>query len=99
MFCGTHLRLNPDKMNIQALDIGLEVRELVEEGLSFAEVVLVSPVVQPAVHLSGVEAIFKGDAFERRCELTVVLYALSEVFYHLKQSIILCIQLSCFAIN
>ena len=60
-------------MNIESLDIGLEVRELVEEVLPFTEIVLISPVVQPAVHLSGVEAVLKSDAFERRSELAVVL--------------------------
>lgn len=76
-------------MYIQTLDIGLVLWKLVEEGLSFTEVVFVSPVGQPAIYVGGVESVLKTHAFKRWRERTMVLQAVPKVFYHLKKYLML----------
>lgn len=67
-------------MYIKSLDVSLELRELVEEVLSFLELVLVGPVLEPAVQLRAVEPVLEAHAFQRRRELTRSLQTILQVF-------------------
>ena len=70
-------------MNIQSLDIGLIVVELIEVLLSRSEVIGLRPVGEPALKSIGVEPVFEAGVCQRSCELAVVVQAILQVSYHL----------------
>lgn len=54
-----------NEVDIQALDVGLELRKLVEVVFSFREVVLVLPECDHFLEILSIEAVFKTNAFQR----------------------------------
>lgn len=68
-----YLRTNSDEVDVEALDVCFELRELIQHFLSFAKWVSIGPVIEEALQLLSVETVFKRNPFQRRGERTASL--------------------------
>lgn len=67
-FLGSFLGFDVKIVDVQTLDVGEEVWEFVEIGLTFFPVVVFGPVVDDFPEEIGIEAIMVSRAFQRRSE-------------------------------